>query len=272
MRELISTMSGTGENVIAVNKAYLEFMGSLEGGVFLSQLIFFSDKSKRTDGYFYKTYAEWKQHTYLSEYAIRKQVKTLVEKGVLETKIMRANGNPTVHYKFNIDGFIPLFISFLKNRRNETEISKPIPLKTQERNLKNKDSITEISTDITTENTNIDNQLTSSSYISSYYKQHLLEDLTPQQLKQLEQWLTEFDDDAEKIIFKAIEKTAEFCPTNVFGYVSTLLKNWHQSDYRTLSDIEQQEKQFEASKQRQQIRLAPVQTEGHYQGLANFDF
>ena len=54
MKELIAAMSGTGENVLAVNKSYLEFMGSLEGGVFLSQLIFFSDKSKRTDGYFYR--------------------------------------------------------------------------------------------------------------------------------------------------------------------------------------------------------------------------
>ena len=69
---LIQEMSGTGERTLAISKSFLEFTGSLEGGVFLSQVIYFSDKSSRSDGYFWKTYDEWKDHTFMTEYSIRK--------------------------------------------------------------------------------------------------------------------------------------------------------------------------------------------------------
>jgi len=113
-KELIKAFSGQ-DNMIGVPRAYCKFMGSLEGGVFLSQLIFWSDKGKRTDGFFYKTYKEWEDETLLSQYKVNKYVYMLSDIGIVETDIKRANGSPTVHYRFDYQKFHKLFIEFLQN-------------------------------------------------------------------------------------------------------------------------------------------------------------
>jgi hypothetical protein len=140
MAQLIRSFSGQ-ENTIGVPRVYVRLMNSLEGGVFLSQLIFWSDKGGREDGWFYKTYQEWWDDINLSEYEVRKWAKVLVKQGVLETKVMRANGSPTVHYRLDMAKFSEWILKFL---RNENE-------KSQEPKAKIQDSITEITTETTTE-------------------------------------------------------------------------------------------------------------------------
>lgn len=93
------TQLGAGRHSIVINRGLVTFMGSLEGGVFLSQLLYWCDKGKRSDGWFYKTYAEWTEETTLSEYQVRTQAKKAVAAGWLETTVKKANGNPTVHYR-----------------------------------------------------------------------------------------------------------------------------------------------------------------------------
>lgn len=138
MAQLIRSFSGQ-ENTIGVPRAYVRLMNSLEGGVFLSQLIFWSDKGGREDGWFYKTYQEWWDDINLSEYEVRKWAKVLTRQGVLETKVMRANGSPTVHYRLDMTKFSEWILKFL---RNENE-------KSQEPKEKIQDSITEITTELT---------------------------------------------------------------------------------------------------------------------------
>ena len=75
--------------------------GSLDGALLLSQIIFWSDKTKRPDGYFYKTYAEWEVETTLSKYKVNKHVKAMKAAGFLETKKRKVDGSPTLHYKFD---------------------------------------------------------------------------------------------------------------------------------------------------------------------------
>ena len=53
-------MSGQ-DNVITVPKIYIEYTGDLTTAVLLNQIVFYSDKSKRKDGFFYKTYKEWEE-------------------------------------------------------------------------------------------------------------------------------------------------------------------------------------------------------------------
>ncbi|MBD8025560.1 DnaD domain protein [Ureibacillus sp. Re31] len=109
-------------------------MDSLDGGVFLSQLIYWSDHSKRSDGFFYKTYEEWHEEIHVSEHRIKKHVKKLNELEVVVTKRIKANGSPTIHYKLNIERLNACLLSFLKNLRMENE-------NIQNGNLKNSDSI-----------------------------------------------------------------------------------------------------------------------------------
>ena len=127
IKSVISTFSGT-ERHITVPRVYLELLGDFNTAAFLNQLIFWSDKTRRSDGYFYKTYIEWNEELLLSEYQVRRSAKTLKEKGFIDTKLKRANGSPTLHYKVNMDKLSESILKKLKNRnstnlRNDTEVS-----------------------------------------------------------------------------------------------------------------------------------------------------
>ena len=145
LKQLIKDTSGQ-ENILAIPRKYIDFMGSLNGGIFLSQLIYWSDKTKNSEGYVYKTYDEWEKEIAVSKYHINKETKKMIKMGFLETKIKKANGNPTVHYKFNIDLFTNVFVKFLTNE-NES-------FNNQE--LKNSLSITEITSETTPKTNKID--------------------------------------------------------------------------------------------------------------------
>ena len=125
---LIATYSGN-ERKITIPKIYLELTGDYPTAALLNQMIFWSDKTKRTDGFFYKTYEDWEEETTLSEYQVRRSSKRLKELGVLETKLKKANGSPTLHYKVNMDKLSESILNKLKNRNltnssNDTEDSK----------------------------------------------------------------------------------------------------------------------------------------------------
>lgn len=142
---LIQAMTGEN-NLLATPRLFLQATGDLETGTFLAQLVYWSDKGKRGDGYIYKTMEEWSKEIFMSEYSIRKARKRLEDLGLLETIVKKANGNPTVHYKLLRK---PLIDWLLKFRRNETEI-------TQEQNFELKDSITELTAELTSQPTETD--------------------------------------------------------------------------------------------------------------------
>jgi uncharacterized phage protein (TIGR02220 family) len=147
---IISQFTGQN-NVITVNVTLVDFVGDLETGLFLSQVIYWSDRGTRKDGFFYKTDDEWHQEIMLSKYSVRKARKKLEEMGLLETKVKKANGNPTLHYRFSQNRFSEMFISFLRNRKNEIA-------NTKEGSCENEISLTEITTETTSEtNNNKDN-------------------------------------------------------------------------------------------------------------------
>ncbi|RIJ64158.1 helix-turn-helix domain-containing protein [Rummeliibacillus sp. POC4] len=121
IKQLISTITGEENYYFTVNRILVKFMDSLEGGIFLNQLIYWSDRSIRSDGFFYKSAKEWYEEIHLSEYHINKHIKRLREAGIVETKKLKANGAPTIHYKLNIDALYSTLESFLKNLEMETE-------------------------------------------------------------------------------------------------------------------------------------------------------
>ena len=112
----IANFAGTN-NSVAVPRVFCQMAGSLEGGTFLSQLIYWSDKG-RTDGWFYKTYDEWREEIFLSEYQIRKLVKEFVELGFLETKLKKANGAPTIHYRIKKQEFSEWILKYFRNQES----------------------------------------------------------------------------------------------------------------------------------------------------------
>ena len=115
--------SVTGEkNVLAVPREFIKLTGDLPSGVFLAQLVYWSDRGSRKDGFIYKTSKEWQEEIFLSDYSLRKARKILESLGLLETKTKKANGNPTVHYKLNREAFINrLFEIQQKESENTTK-------------------------------------------------------------------------------------------------------------------------------------------------------
>lgn len=140
--ELIQSLIGE-KNIIAVPRLFLHATGDLETGTFLAQLLYWTDKGNREDGFIYKTAKEWYEEIYLSKYALNKARKKLEKLGILETMVKKANGNPTVHYKLLKKPLIDWLVKF---RKNESK-------KTKKRNAENEKSLTET----TAKNTNINN-------------------------------------------------------------------------------------------------------------------
>lgn len=98
--DLIARLSGSG-NILAVPRMFCEMTGSLESGVLLSQIVYWADKGSDPDGWFYKSYVEWHQDSFLSEYQVRKGVRAFEKAGLLETKLKKVQGSPTLHYRIN---------------------------------------------------------------------------------------------------------------------------------------------------------------------------
>jgi hypothetical protein len=101
--------------ILAIPQPLVAFVGSVDAGLLLAQIIFWSDKTRDKAGWFYKTYDEWQAEIYLSEYEVRKNARKLVEMGLIETKVKKApNGNPTVHYRLDWVNFLETFRKFLE--------------------------------------------------------------------------------------------------------------------------------------------------------------
>lgn len=114
IRTIISQMSGQ-ENIVVVPKLFVKLTGDLTTAILLNQIVFYSDKSKRKDNFFYKTYKEWEEEICLTERQVRYSTKKLVSSGYVETALKKANGAPTVHYKLDFD---KLLDSILTNCQN----------------------------------------------------------------------------------------------------------------------------------------------------------
>jgi DnaD/phage-associated family protein len=221
---IISQFTGQN-NIITVNVTLVDFVGDLESGLFLSQMIYWADRSKRKDGFFYKTDEEWQQEVMLSKYAVRKSRKKLEEMGLLDTKVMKANGNPTVHYRFNKSRFVEMFISFLRNRKNQIA-------KTEEPSFENEISITDITTDIKTDTT------TTAASPFDFYQQNFGM-INPFMSESIGLWI---DDIGEELVIEGMKRALK--QQKSWKYCEGILKDWHKHNVRTINDMNAYEKTF----------------------------
>jgi len=135
-------------NILTIPREFIDYTGDLESALLLSQIIYWSDKTKRGDGFIYKTYAEWHSETGLNEYAVRKAANRLKGLGILETQVYKANGNPTVHYRLITSRFSVSFLQNLKERNFKIQRNDSSEFR---------ESLTDTTTEITTEITDNDN-------------------------------------------------------------------------------------------------------------------
>lgn len=141
--------------------------------ILYQQLYYWSDKGTREDGFIYKTKEEIQEETALTRDQQDRARKKLEKLGWLETKLMKANGAPTLHYRC-LTKLFP--ISTKRANGLETKESEQLsdsdgsinqfPISGKPANglvgnplmdsRETHDSITEITTEITTKNKNID--------------------------------------------------------------------------------------------------------------------
>jgi hypothetical protein len=107
--------------------------GNIEDALLLSQIIYWTDRTKMEDGWFAKSYAEWQNEIALSKYQVMAATKRLKEAGI-ETMVRKFNGAPTVHYRLRKSDFAQWIVKKLDERklRNLTNDSEETSLSSTE--------------------------------------------------------------------------------------------------------------------------------------------
>jgi len=101
--------------VLAVAGDLMPFSNhSFDNARFISQLLFLADGQE--DEYIPISFKDWKD-AHLSRYAIEKARYYFFSIGVLEYKVIKHNGNPTVHYKLNFKLLMTELKKFFKDAK-----------------------------------------------------------------------------------------------------------------------------------------------------------
>ncbi|MGM1447499.1 hypothetical protein ACS2BO_27020, partial [Bacillus cereus group sp. BceL305] len=151
IRTIISQISGQ-ENIVVVPKLFIKLTGDLTTAVLLNQIVFYSDKSKRTDGYFYKSHKEWQEEICLTKRQVSYSTAKLKEMGLVDTKLMKANGAPTLHYKLDYDKLVDWIVTNCNNGKSQIvtmeshKLSQSLTENTTETTTKKKPSCQKFST------------------------------------------------------------------------------------------------------------------------------
>jgi len=114
--DLLASFSGQ-ENVLTIPRPYIDVTGNIEDALLLSQIIYWTDRTKMDDGWFAKSYSEWTDEITLSKYQVMAATKRLGEAGV-ETMVRKFNGAPTVHYRLRKSEFELWIVKKLDERKS----------------------------------------------------------------------------------------------------------------------------------------------------------
>ena len=109
-------------NVITVYRAFVDFTGSLEAAMILSQLLYWIPRSNDPSGWVAKTDADFAEELCLSTYGVRKGRKVLEKMGFLHTEVKRFSGAPTLRYRIDLDAMFHKWT--LRNRQMDFAISQ----------------------------------------------------------------------------------------------------------------------------------------------------
>lgn len=98
----LMAMSGQ-QNVVTVSRALVDFTGSLEAGLLLGQLLYWTERARIPGGWVAKSDNELVGETCLSRHGVRSAREQLEAMGFLTTNLKKFNGAPTTHYLINLE-------------------------------------------------------------------------------------------------------------------------------------------------------------------------
>lgn len=223
MKEFIKRVSGQ-ENVLTIPLIYVDLTGDLNTALILNQSIYYTSITKRKDGYFYKTYKEWERETSLTQYQVKKSVDKLKNMEIMQTKLKKANGSPTLHYKIDMSKLQNWIIKKLNNGNQRNLI-----MDSEETN----ESLTENYTE---------NYISSSSNAFEFYENNFGM-ITPFIAERISDWVNTL---SEELVIEAMK--IALTSNKQFNYAEGILRDWHKRNVKTLSDVQALEKEFKRKK------------------------
>lgn len=112
---LLKEFSGQA-NVLTIPRAFIDWTGGdWQTAAFISQLLYWSSRTTREDGFFFKSDRDWSEELGISEYQVRKAKDFVKENHIADLEVRKAKGAPTVHYRINQDGLMTWVLSNLNN-------------------------------------------------------------------------------------------------------------------------------------------------------------
>lgn len=151
---LIKEISGQ-QSMLVLPRLLIDITLDIKSALLLSQLIYWSDRTTDGNGWIYKSHKDWQTELGLNRYFLDKARDRLIQLGLIEVKIKKANGSPTMHFRVKADALGKTLNSLLRAAE---------PDKTKCRNLANGNdrvwqnkmskfskSLTETTTEITTQ-------------------------------------------------------------------------------------------------------------------------
>lgn len=104
-KEIISLFSGQA-SVVTTPKLYIMLTGNHSLAIILNQCVYWSNKSKNDDGWFYKEYKEWFDEIHIPERTLRRRFDRLEQMGWITTKVKKIKGTNTKHIFPNMGNII----------------------------------------------------------------------------------------------------------------------------------------------------------------------
>ncbi len=116
LKELVARISGQA-SVVTILRVYLDIFDDLELAAVISQCVFWSDKGRTGDGWFYKSQREWQAEIGIKRSALQTAIKKLSDVGIVETRLDGGRHNsPTTYYRVNMDNLTHVITEHLKIR------------------------------------------------------------------------------------------------------------------------------------------------------------
>ena len=143
VNDLIRAITDTTGLILSTPLMVDFFDGDHKAAVFLNQVLYWTDRTKDADGWFYKTGADWWSEIRFSYYQVQRVIfgdervqnpkRNLSEIG-LETKVkMAPNGRNATFYRLNLPQFFGMFVEWAEQR-----FGKLVARTEAARNLKSK--------------------------------------------------------------------------------------------------------------------------------------
>ena len=160
--DLIATLfalTGQEGDVLVVQRPFVRFTGSLEAGMLLAQLLYWTPRARvrlvgpegeREGRWVAKTDEEFAEELCLTRYALRKARQRLEKMGILETRVAKFAGVPTVHYRLDLEVLEAEWVAWCRDQESGGGYRKNDFSKSKNRSCETGRTYTETTTENTT--------------------------------------------------------------------------------------------------------------------------